>query len=189
MSALATRTRLISAEEFAKRAKPADGSREELVRGEVVTMSAVGLQHGEVELQIGHLLKLYLKGKNLGRAVVESGVRTEEAPDTVRAPDVSYWSYERVPRASTEKPYPRERADLCVEIRSASNTRRSLREKAAEYLAAGVRMVWVVDPEDQSVTVYRKPNRGVTLWDDQILEGEEVLPGFQCKVSEFFAQE
>src|SRR5262245_8647143 len=182
----ASAAKLLTAEEFALRPEPEDGSREELVRGEVVAMPPPGFRHGEVVLQIGFVLKSFLAGKKLGRVLAETGVRTEHDPDSVRGPDVSYWSFKRVPKSQKIVSYPKVAADLCVEVRSPSNTLRKLRGKVAEYLRVGVRMVWIVDPEDQSVTVYRQPGRGLKLRNDQLIDGEDVLPSFSCPVSQFF---
>lgn len=179
-------TRLLTADEFAQRPEPEDGSREELVRGEVITMPPPGFRHGEVALQIGFVLKSFLKGKQLGRVVIETGVRTEHHPDTVRGPDVSYWSFKRLPRAQTIASYPQVPADLCVEVRSPSNKRRDLLLKVTEYLKAGVRMVWIVDPKDQTVTVYRRPGRGSRLGSEDVLDAVEVIPSFSCPVSALF---
>jgi len=73
-----------------------------------------------------------------------------------------------------------------VEIVSPSNTKKELRAKIKEYFAAGVRTVWVVDPEDHSVTVLTSPDEGRTLYQSAELTGGDVLPGFNCKVSELF---
>jgi Uma2 family endonuclease len=184
MSAVATK--LLTADEFFLRPEPEDGSREELVRGEVVTMPEPGFRHVEVVMQVGFLLKLFLQGKKLGRVFAETGVRTEFDPDSVRGPDASFWSFKSVPEDQEIVGYPDVPADLCIEVRSPSNSRRELRDKAAEYLRAGVRVVWVIEPEDRSVTVYRAPGMGTTLWEDEQIQGEDVLPGFVCTVSEFF---
>jgi Uma2 family endonuclease len=183
----ATAAKLLTAEEFFRRPDPLDGSREELVRGEVIAMPAPGFRHGKVAQLIGFRLMRFLEENRIGTVTAETGVQTEENPDTVRGPDVSFWSFEKVPESAEPEVYADVPADLCVEVRSPSNTAKNLREKADEYLRAGVRMVWVVDPEDRSVTVFRKPGRGTTLWDDEVLEGEDVLPGFACPVSQLFA--
>jgi Uma2 family endonuclease len=183
-----TATQLVTAQEFFRRPGPIDGQREELVRGEVITMPSPGLRHGEVAMRVGFRLMTFLEHKDIGRVVTESGVRTEHDPDTVRGPDVSFWSYEKVPIEVEIVGYPEVPADLCIEVRSPSNTVRELREKTAEYLRAGVRLVWIVDPEDRSVTVYRRPGRGVTLSDDEVLDGEDVIPGFACPVTKLFSK-
>lgn len=179
--------KLLTAEEFAALPEPSDGSKQELVRGEVVTvMSSPGFNHGIVQVNIATLLKVFTKQHRLGRVTTESGVRTEYDPDSVRGPDVGYWSYERVPPDQTPKPYPKVAADLCVEVRSPSNTQRKLTLKAREYLASGVRMVWIVDTEERTVTIYRQPDEGRVIAEDASISGEEVVPGFSCRVSEFF---
>jgi Uma2 family endonuclease len=76
---------------------------------------------------------------------------------------------------------------LCVEIHSSRNPDRDINRKVREYLARGVRMVWIVDPEARTVTVYRQPGEGRVLWEDATLSGEDVLPDFSCTVAELFA--
>jgi Uma2 family endonuclease len=88
---------------------------------------------------------------------------------------------ERINRFADQTP------DLCVEVVSPLNTRAMLNAKIEEYFSTGARMVWVVDPDERSVTVFGVPNEGRVLKQDATLDGGEVLPGFSCKVSDFFA--
>lgn len=76
--------------------------------------------------------------------------------------------------------------DLCVEVVSASNTRRTLNDKIKEYFFAGARMVWVIDPDERSVTVYREPFEGRVFKEEATLDGSDVLQGFSCKVADLF---
>jgi Uma2 family endonuclease len=184
MSAVAQK--LITADEFFLMPDPPDGSKTELVKGVVVTMPPPGFRHCEVQTTIAFVLKSFLKSQPVGRVIVESGVRTDRDPDSVRGPDVSFWSFDRVPAGQSPVGYPDVAADLCVEVRSPSQSRRELRDKVREYLANGVRMVWVVEPDDQTVTVYRQPGEGRVLSEDATLTGEDVIPGFQCRVADFF---
>lgn len=186
MSAVGSEKKLLSAEEFFDLPDPDDGSVLELVRGEVVTVSNPGLEHGEVQLNIGTELRNFLKANRIGRVFTESGTVVERGPDTVRGPDVSYYSKERLPLDLRVVKYHDQPPDLCVEVVSPSNTKRQLRDKTKEYFFAGVRMVWVVDPEDRSVTVLRAPDEGRTLYDAATLDGGDVLPGFTCKVADLF---
>ena len=179
--------RKLTAEEFAALPEPPDGSKQELVRGEVVTMPPPGLEHGECQLNLGTLLKLYLREHPIGRVFTESGVITERGEDTVRGPDVVYWSKERLPLGLRVRGYHDQPPDLCVEVLSPSNTQRQIQEKVKEYLFAGVRTVWVVDPESRRVEVYRGPDEGRILNEGATLDGEDVLPGFRCRVAELFA--
>jgi Uma2 family endonuclease len=119
-------------------------------------------------------------------AVVESGVRTEADPDTVRGPDVSFWSFERVPADASPEGYPEAVPDLAVEVRSPGQSRPKLRDKVKEYLFNGVRAVWVVDPEERTVTVYSQPDEGRELGETATLTGDDALPGFTCRVGELF---
>jgi Uma2 family endonuclease len=176
----------ITAEEFARMPEPADGSKQELVRGEVVTMPPPGFDHGVCQVRISGMLDFFVRSGRLGRITTESGLRTEQNLDSVRGPDVAYWSADRLPLDQRPSGYPDVAADLCVEIRSPHDTRRRISEKVREYLARGVRMVWVVDPDDRTVTVYRQPGEGRVLWETATLTGEDVLPGFTCRVGEFF---
>jgi Uma2 family endonuclease len=178
--------KLLTVEEFANRPQPRDGSREELVRGVVITMPPPRFRHGKLQLRIGSLLDQFVRPRRLGQVVVETGVITERDPDTVRGPDVAFWSVDRLPLDQEPEVYPDTAADLCVEVLSPDETPQKVAAKVQEYLACGVRLVWYVDPEAQTVTVYRpgQPERRLTAADT--LSGEDVLPGFSCPVVELF---
>ena len=186
MTPVAT-TKLITADEFFRSPEPANGSKQELVRGEIVTMPPPGFEHGDVQGNVYFKIKVFLQTNPRGRVILESGVKTESDPDTVRGPDISYWSFETLPLATRPKGYPDAVADLMIEIRSPEQSRRKLREKAKEMLHAGAKIVWIVDPEDRTATIYRRPDEGRELGESATITGEDVLPGFSCKVAEFFA--
>lgn len=177
---------LVSAEEFLRMPGPAPGAKVELIQGEIVTMCRPGFRHGRRQLRVGSLLDEYGRSSGRGRAVVESGVITERAPDTVRGPDVSFWSVDRLPLDLEPEGYPSTFPDLCVEILSPSNVLARIREKMQEYFNIGVRMVWIVDPEDRTVAVYRSLDEGQIFHESATLTCPDVLPGFQCQVREFF---
>ncbi len=185
MSGVATRA--ITAEEFARMPAPPDGSKLDLVRGELVTVCRPGFRHGLRQGRVGGILDQFGRANRHGRAVVETGIVTERGPDTVRGPDVSYWSAERLPLDQEPEGYPEMAPDLAVEVLSPSNRVAKIREKMAEYFQRGVRMVWIVDPEDRTVAVYRSLDEGRILHETATLVGEDVLPGFSCGVSELFA--
>lgn len=180
-------TKKLTAEEFFDLPEPKDGSKQELVRGEVITMAAPGVEHGEIQLALGSLIRVFLMSNKIGRVVTESGVVTEHNDDTVRGPDVSYYSKERLPLDKRVVKYNDQPADLCVEVKSPSNTMKQLKAKAKEYLFAGVRLVWIVEPEDRTVTVITDPLESRTLEPEATLDGGDVLPGFSCQVADLFA--
>ena len=183
MSTVATKP--MTAEEFFLTEEYEDG-KYELVKGEIEFMPPPGFRHGEVQTTIAFIIKLFLKSHRLGRIVTESGALTERDPDTVRGPDVSFYSAERLPFGVEVIAYHDLPPDLCVEVRSPSDTKVGLRAKAHEYLAGGVKLVWVVDPEDHSVTVYDSKLKSTVLEAEATLTADAVLPGFSCLVSDFF---
>lgn len=178
--------KLITVEEFARMPHPLDGSKQELVRGVIVTMPPPGFLHGVVQLRVGGLLDQHVRPRKLGRVTVESGVVTERDPDTVRGPDVAFWSAERIPLDQLPAGYPDVAADLCIEVLSPKKSWQSLLEKIREYFERGVRLVWIVDPEARTVTIYRSPDEGRVLHESAFLTGEDVLPEFRCRVGEIF---
>jgi Uma2 family endonuclease len=177
---------LLTVAEFAARPQPANGSKEELVRGEVITMPPPRHIHGIVQGHFYFYLRIWANQHRLGNITVESGLPTETDPDTVRGPDVAYWSYARLPADQVPEVYADVPADLVVEVLSPDDSHRRIAEKIREYFAVGVRLVWVANPNDRTVTVYTKPGDGIVLWNDATLTGGDVLPGFTCPVASFF---
>src|SRR5262249_50721903 len=131
--------KLITAEEFIRMPDPPDGSQQELVRGVIVTMPPPGIRHGSRQVRAATLLDNFACSTRLGRVTVESGVITERDPDTVRGPDVAYWSAERLPLDIEPEGYPDVAADLCVEVLSPHKRLRKILEKLREYFERGVR--------------------------------------------------
>ena len=77
--------------------------------------------------------------------------------------------------------------DIAVEVQSPSDRRKDLRAKIKEYLFYSVPLIWLIDPETRTVTVYQGTMRGTELDESDTLDGGDVLPGFACKVSDLFA--
>jgi len=179
----ATQKKLLTAEEFFLLPDPGDGSQQELVRGEVVTMPPPGGLHGVTCLKAGRRIGNYVEEHDRGTmASNDTGFITERDPDSVRGPDLSFWDKDRlkeIPVGYVEIP-----PDMLVEVLSPSNTSKQIRVKLKEYFAKGVRLVWVIAPEDRTLTIYRTPDEGRVLHDTATVTGEDVLPGFTCRVSD-----
>ena len=107
-------------------------------------------------------------------------------PGKVRKPDVSFVRFGRFPNERVPKGYIRLPPDLAVEVLSPNDLADDAEAKVEEYLDAGVRLVWVISPKAETVTVYRADRSAVKLHDADELSGENVLPGFRCKVSDLF---
>lgn len=179
-----TAVKLLTAEEFAGLPDPNDGSKQELVHGEIVTMPPPAIRHGMLQTNMAILLGMFVKPNGLGTVVTESGTVTDRDPDTVRGPDVSFYSLAGMPEIPNG--YHHARPELVVEILSPGDRRKTVRAKILEYLDAGVRLVWLVDPEARTVTVYHGTMRGVELGEGDRLDGVDALPGFTCAVADVF---
>jgi Uma2 family endonuclease len=171
--------------EFERIPDPADGSKLELVRGEVVVMPPPKGKHGICCSEIAWVLKNFVKPKKLGWVTTnDTGVVLERGPDTVRGPDVAFWSIARQPEMP--EGYFQIPPDIAVEVLSPDDRRKDVRAKIKEYLFYSVPLVWLVDPETRTVTVYRGTMRGIELDEGDTLDGGDVLPGFSCKVADLF---
>ena len=180
----ATLPALLTAEEFGKLLNPADGSKQELVKGRIVQMPPPKARHGIVQSKITRRVGNYVEDNRLGWVVTESGTILERDPDTVRGPDVSFYGIARQPQVPDD--YFEIPPDLAVEVLSPDDRRPRVREKIREYIRAGVALIWLVDPEARTVTVYTGSMRGTEYDDTDTLDGGTVLPGFSCPVADFF---
>lgn len=118
--------------------------------------------------------------------MTHTGFVLEEDPPTARLPDVAWVPPERVPETGYGTSLWRQGPDLAVEVTSPSNSWTEIQEKVTEYLAAGTRLVWVVDPPTRTVTTYRPGVRARRLSVGEELDGEDVLPGFGVDLAEYF---
>jgi Uma2 family endonuclease len=163
-----------------------DLGRCELVRGELVMMSPAGYEHGDVAGRVHGFLFHFVRQNGLGTVTAaETGFQIGHDPDTVRAPDVGFVCAERVPRVRT-RGYFQGPPDLAVEVVSPSDRAGELLAKVQDWLAAGCRAVWVVDPTSQTVSVYRASHETSLLTVADALSDDELLPGFRLPVAEIF---
>lgn len=174
---------LMTAEELLHLNLP--NKRTELVRGVLIVREPSGYQHGAVAMRIALRLGRFLEDHPLGQLVAaETGFVLERGPDTVRAPDVGFIRNERVP-----SPLPRGYADftpdLAVEVLSPDDRPGEVLEKVGDWLKAGARLVWVVDPIRRVARVYRADGTQAELQADDALDGEDVLPGYSARLADF----
>ena len=164
------------------------GERAELVRGRLVVSEPPGAKHGAVANRLAVLITNHVEAHDLGRVyAAETGFWIEVDPDTVRAPDVAFVSRARLPEDDPDG-YARFVPDLVVEVLSPSDRARKVGEKVRDWLAAGTRLVWVVDPRKHVVQVYREDGSETTVTGDQTLDAEPVLPGFRCALHGVFGK-
>lgn len=182
-----TPTRLLTADDLL--AMPDDGfHRYELRRGELIAMVPPGFEHARNSDNLRDLLAPYVREQRLGRASSsECGFRLTSDPDTVRAPDVWFIRAERLGEVGEPIGYWPGAPDLAAEFVSPSDTAEEVQEKVADYLAAGARLVWVVYARRRQVVVWRADGTTAVLGADDTLAGEDVIPGFACRVAEIFS--
>ena len=160
----------------------------ELVDGVLVEKS---MGYGESTLAgaLIAILRSFVIPRNLGIVSGEAGMM-RLTPGLVRIPDVAFASWDRFPgRRRPTVPIPAIAPDLAVEVLSESNTEAEMARKLHEYFAAGVRLVWLVDPEARTVAVYTAPEQPIqTLTEADTLDGGDVLPGFTLPLRELFAE-
>ncbi|HLJ82382.1 MAG TPA: Uma2 family endonuclease [Ktedonobacterales bacterium] len=177
--------RLLTAEEFA--ALPSEGLRLELVRGEITAMPPAFDEHGETTIELSVIVGQYIRQQGLGKIyAAETGFLIARNPDTVRAPDFAFIQRDRAPAARPKPGWVEVMPDLVAEVVSSGDRMRDVLEKVQMWLDVGVRLVWVVYPALRIVEVDRPGQAMVTLREDGMLDGEDVLPGFTAPVKGIF---
>jgi Uma2 family endonuclease len=156
----------------------------ELIEGRIIPMSPVGNWHGGVEVNIAAELRTFVRAHKLGRVQGgEVGVYTRRNPDTVRGADALFISHERY-AGQTSDGYLEVAPDLIVEVLSPNDRPKQLKDKLQEYFEIGVRLVWVVDPRRRRVSAYRSLDDVRHFGENDLLPGDNVLPGFAVQVAE-----
>lgn len=157
----------------------------ELVDG-VLVEKPMGYRESILALWIGTVLNNFVVPRRLGVVTGEAGMMRLFA-GLVRIPDVAFASWQRLPGGRVPKePIPELAPDLAVEVLSESNTNREMARKRREYFDAGVRLVWLVDPNARTVAVFTGPDQFTTLDASQTLDGGDVLPGFTLSLRDLF---
>lgn len=188
---MSTTTRLITADELLAmppRDEHGNYCLLELIRGELKRMSPTGLTHGILCNELGATLRSFVKSNGLGVVCgAETGFIVERNPDSVIAADVAFICRERLATVENRDKFGPSAPDLAVEVLSPGNTVKEINEKIALYFAAGSRAVWVINPKRRTAAVYTSPSEFCTLSERDTLDGGDVLPGFELKLSELFA--
>ena len=151
-------------------------------------MSPAGGRHGQVSGRLVILLGSHVREHGLG-VVLESstGFRLpgrKPGQKDVRSPDASFVASGRLPDDKAPLGFIELAPDLAVEVLSPDDRRREVLEKVGEFLDAGTRLVWVIDPEKRNAAVYRSLTDVRQVGADEDLHGEDVVPGFSCRLRE-----
>jgi Uma2 family endonuclease len=178
---MATTIRPVATEEDLLR-MPEDGRKRELVDGQI-RMSPAGSRHGRVCVSLSSRLHTFIVEARLGY-VFDSSTGFRLPGGNVRLPDVAFvakgrFADERIPEGFSDVP-----PDLAIEVLSPDDRSRDVLDKVGEYLQAGVPLVWVIDPKRRTAAVYRSSTDVRHLGPDDLLDGEDVLPGFRCRLAD-----
>ena len=166
---------------------PDDGLRRELVRGEVRVVAPAGNMHGRIAVNMSTPLHQFVREHDLGSVfAAETGFKISTDPDTVRAPDVAFIRRGRLEAVGEVEGYWPGAPDLVIEVVSPTDRFAELEEKVVEWLAAGTRMVLVVNPRARTVTVRTSEKEARILSEEEVLDGGEVVPGWTLPISEVF---
>jgi Uma2 family endonuclease len=162
----------------------------ELVRGELREVAAAGARHGKIANDLGAELRSAVKLQGIGVVFgAETGFVVAREPDTVLVPDVSFVSRARLTQIVNRDSYVPFAPDLAVEIESPTNRSGEMMEKIGLYFDGGSRLVWLVRPRHQTVTVFRPSEPEVVLRDGDTLDGGDLIPGFSLPLTELFSDD
>lgn len=165
-----------------------DGERFELVDGHLVERN-MGFISSYVGATVLHLIRVFVDERNLGWVLgADCGYQCfSDEPNKVRKPDVSFIASFRLAGQPLPGGYVRIAPDLAVLVISPKDLDVETDQRVEEYLKAGVRLVWVINPQSRTVLVYRAAGSIIGLRENDELSGEDVLAGFRCPVSAVFA--
>ncbi len=159
----------------------------ELVEG-VLVEKPMGFRESLLAAALVQYLREFVAIGNLGLVTGEGGMMRLFA-GLVRIPDVAFVSWSRLPDGQVpDVPIPQLAPNLAVEVLSRSNTPKEMQGKREEYFAAGVALVWIVDPDERRVTVFTSPEDSVAYSSSDVLDGGTVLPGFSLALGDLFAE-
>jgi Uma2 family endonuclease len=156
----------------------------EVVDGEPQEKEMGGARHSGIGARLLARIVNHVEAHGLGG--VYGADATFQIGQNERLPDVSFVAAERIPLSGEPEGIWPFAPDLAVEVVSPNDLYEKVLAKVREYLAAGVRQVWLISPEHRTVTIHETPTRTRTLGEEDELSSEELLPGFRCAVRELF---
>jgi Uma2 family endonuclease len=169
-------------------ALPDDGQRHELRAGLILAEPPPFPRHGQIQVRLSGMLREFVEPRGLGAVLADSGYLLSRDPATVLGPDVSFVRRDRFDAEQAARGYFSGAPDLAAEVLSPANRSAEIHAKVADYLAAGSILVWVIDPQHEVVTVYRKLLEPRRIGIDGVLDGEDVLPGLTIEVAKLLAR-
>jgi Uma2 family endonuclease len=159
----------------------------ELVRGDLRVMSPASPRHGRIVFLLWTPVGQYLDEHPVGDAYgAETGFQIATTPDTVRAADLSLVLAERG-LDEDQGGFLLGAPDLVAEVLSPGNRRGEIDAKTREWLDAGCKIVWIVDPDRRTITIHSSNSEPQTLGAGDVLTAPTLMPGFALPVAKVFA--
>jgi Uma2 family endonuclease len=176
--------RLMTADELIR--LPRGRARHELVRGILRTFPLARMEEAIVTSEVCHSLGAFVRDRHLARVVVGVGFLLTVDPDTVRAPNVAFLRRERLESAGIPQGYYPGAPDLAVDVVAFVDLYLDVHVKIAEWLERGTQLVFVVDHRRRKVAVHWTDQTFQELGVDDVLDGEDVVPGWSLPVRDLF---
>ncbi len=177
---------MLTAEQY--QALPGSDGTSELVRGEFVRGPSPGWWHGRLASNLDARVRSFVDAHRLGVTFgAETGFLLQRNPDTVRAPDFAFVSASRAAPFAKHPGYAPIAPDLIAEVLSPSDRLSVVREKIADWLAAGTVVALIVDPVHEAVFVHRANAPVEILATGDVFRAHDVLPGFELALADLFA--
>jgi Uma2 family endonuclease len=176
----------LTLEEFGQ--LPDDGVRHEISEGELITLPPPKSLHSRIASKVFNGIQAVLGESGFGEVFLEAGYVLSREPLTVRQPDVSAVSKERI-KTTAPDDYFEGAPELAVEIVSPAHSAEDLAIKVEQYLQSGARQVWVLYPKMKRLHLFLPGGQVAVLDEAQTLDAGELLPGFSVKVGDFFVSE
>jgi len=177
---------LLRAEEFARVADVLGPS--ELVSGEIVRTSFAGIRQSKITSRASYILTLHNQAHRAGHVLAgKPGIIVQRSPDTVRGADVAFISYQRLPKDTQISGFLEQAPELIIEVLGDDKSWSEMEEKIAEYHAAGVDLVWVLDHRTLTLRAYARAAAPVLLHEHDVASADPHVQGFSCRVADFFA--
>lgn len=181
-------TKLLTAEEFYDFVhRPENRDKHfELEEGEVIKVSRGGDRHGTVCGLVAYILVAYTLAVKKGHVTTnDTGIVVQRDPDSVRGPDVSLY-LEKTKFKQLKSKYEDRLPRLVVEVFSPNDRRGKMQKRIYKFLEKGVAMAWLLDPEEETLTIFLPNRQPIVLEGDEEVSGLKALPEFRCKVADFF---
>lgn len=167
----------------------------EIINGEIWAMTPAKKKHSKISKRIYDRILFFLSEHDLGEVFFETAFILEDVTDWVagsRVPDVMFYECNRYDAHEAENPDDEGKPfilvpDLVVEIISPTDKYTEVNQKLDAYLGDGVKLIWIVDPQRKTISVYEGSDTPKTLREDDTLTGGDVLKGFELGVKEVFA--